>query len=254
MLKRRIIARMDVKGDNLIKPLQMEGVRVVGDPKEYAQRYNDAGVDEILFMDAVASLYGRNNLASLVEKISENVFCPITVGGGLRNLDDVQTMLRCGADKVAVNTAAIYNPLLITEMAMKFGCQCITIQIDAKLTPEGKYEAYTDGGRQHTGLDAVDWAERAQELGAGEILVTSIDREGTRRGFDLDLIEAVTEAVTVPVVASGGFGKPFDAFEAFTAGADGVAVADGFHYGRVTVGELKAQMARSKIPMRECRA
>lgn len=236
MPKVRLIARLDIKGPNLIKGIQLEGVRVVGDPYEFAVRYYADGADEILYMDAVASLYDRDVMAALVARTARDVFVPITVGGGLRSIDDVQKMLRAGADKIAINTAATYRPELIREIAEKFGSQCMVLQIDAKRTPSRGWEVYRDGGREHTGLDAVEWAVRGQELGAGEILLTSVDCEGMRRGFDVDLAAAVGKAVSIPVIVSGGMGE-FAHLAAVVerGGADAVAMAYVLHYGKTNL-------------------
>lgn len=249
MLKTRLIARLDIKGANLIKPVNLEGLRVVGDPQKYATKYNDEGIDELIFMDAVASLYGRNNLESLVSAVTQEVFVPVTVGGGIRAVGDVRRMLQSGADKTAINTAAIKRPELIAEVAEEFGAQCMVLQIDAKRNGNG-WEAYTDGGREHTGRDAVEWAKEAAERGAGEIFLTSIDREGTRRGFDLELTQAVSDAVSIPVVASGGAGNSGHLIEAINIGASAVAVADILHYERSTIYGLKNDLINAGIAMR----
>lgn len=247
MLKTRLIARLDIKGTNLIKPINLEGLRIVGDPKEYAKRYNDEGIDELLFMDAVASLYGRNSLESLVSEVSRDVFCPMTVGGGIRNLADVKRMLRAGADKVAINTAAIKTPELITEVSEKCGAQAMVLQIDAK-RHEGGWEAYIDGGRERTGKDVVEWAKEGISRGAGEILLTSIDQEGTRKGFDLDLIRAMD--VGVPVIASGGAGNSTHILEAIQSGADAVAMADILHYRRFSLNQIYQDLSQKNISIR----
>jgi imidazole glycerol-phosphate synthase subunit HisF len=247
MLKTRLIARMDIKGPNLIKPINLEGLRVVGDPQHYAEKYSDEGIDEILFMDAVASLYGRNSLESLVRHASENCFIPMTVGGGIRSHEDAQRMLYAGADKVAINTAAVKNPELITEIANRCGSQAMVLQVDAKRKGNG-WEAYIDGGREHTGRDAVEWIHEGIERGAGEILLTSIDREGTRQGFDLDLIRAVK--VSVPVIASGGAGATRHMIEAIDVGADAIAIADVLHFNRIPLYQIRSDLSQANIPMR----
>jgi imidazole glycerol-phosphate synthase subunit HisF len=237
----RVIARLDIKGPNLIKGIHLEGLRVVGDPQAYATRYYESGIDELLYLDAVASLYERNSLEAFVEHAAENLFVPLTVGGGVRTAEDVARLLRAGADKVAVNTAAHRHPELIDELASRFGSQCVVAQIDAKSRPGGGWEAYTDGGREHTGRDVLEWADEVVVRGAGEILLTSIDREGTRRGFDIALVAAVSSAQPVPVIASGGFGSPPDALAVVRdGGADAVAIADGFHRERATPDEVRA--------------
>jgi cyclase len=246
----RLIARLDVKGPNLIKGVHLEGLRVVGDPNVFARRYYDAGVDELIYMDVVASLYGRNNLSEIVRRTAEDVFVPLTVGGGVRSVADVELLLRSGADKVAVNTAAVARPELIAEIAGRFGSQCIVLSIEAKQDGP-RWEAYTDNGREHTGLDAVEWARRGTELGAGELLVTSVDREGTRRGFDVELVRAISTSVDVPVIASGGMGSPGHLLDVVEEGAaDAVAVADVLHYERISLDEMRAALQDRGIAVR----
>jgi cyclase len=236
----RLIPRLDIKGPNLIKGIHLEGLRVVGDPQQFARRYYEEGADELLYMDIVASLYGRNNLTEIVRRTASEVFVPMTVGGGIRSVDDAKELLRAGADKVAINTAAVARPELIREVSRRFGSQCMVLSIEAKSVAPGKWEAYTDNGRERTGLDVVSWARRAVELGAGEILVTSVDREGTRKGFDLDLVRAVSTSVPVPVIASGGMGMPEHMIQVLEKGcADAVAMADVLHYRRMFLPELK---------------
>jgi imidazole glycerol-phosphate synthase subunit HisF len=236
----RIIPRLDIKGPNLIKGVHLEGLRVVGDPREYSQKYYAEGADELIYMDVVASLYGRNSLHDIVRRVTEDVFVPLTVGGGIRSVDDVRQMLRSGADKVAVNTAATQRPDLISEAAETFGSQCIVLSIEAKSMGAGQWEAYTDNGREGTGLEVVSWAKRAVALGAGEILLTSVDREGTRNGFDLELIAAVSKSVSVPIIVSGGMGKMDDMLDAvMCGGADAIAVADMLHYSRTTLADIR---------------
>lgn len=247
----RLIARLDIKGPNLIKGIHLEGLRVIGDPQKYAQKYYKAGIDELLYIDIVASLYGRNNLTDIVQRTAENIFVPITVGGGIRSLKDVQTLLRAGADKVAINTAATQNPQLIKEVARSFGSQCMVLSIEAIKHGHGKWEAYTDNGRNHTGMDVVEWAKRAVDLGAGEILLTSIAQEGTRKGFDIELTRAVSQAVSVPVIASGGFGKLEHLPDVVHNGkADAVAIADALHYDRFSLEEIRKAAIDSNLPVR----
>lgn len=251
MANLRLIARLDIKGPNLIKGIQLEGVRVVGDPQQFAVRYYEQGIDEILYMDAVASLYDRDMLVRIVERTAENVFVPITVGGGLRSVEDVRQMLRAGADKVAINSAATHRPEIIDEVSQLFGSQCMVLQIDAKRTTTGRWEVLRDCGREHTGLDAVEWARRGQELGAGEILLTSVDSEGMRRGFDVALTRAVSEAVTIPVIASGGMGRMDHLFQVVEqGGADAVAMAHVFHYNQLTPQTVRAQALDRGLPVR----
>ncbi|MEJ8674904.1 imidazole glycerol phosphate synthase subunit HisF [Chromobacterium amazonense] len=241
MKKIRLIPRLDIKGPNLIKGIHLEGLRVMGDPQEFARRYYEQGADELLYVDVVASLYGRNSLHDIIERAARDVFVPLTVTGGVRSVDDVRKILRSGADKVGINTAATKRPELIREVARKFGSQCMVLSIEAKRISDGRWEAYTDNGRERTGLDVVEWAQRGVELGAGEILLTSVDQEGTREGFDTALLAAVSKVVPVPVIASGGMGKLDDVAKAVCDGAaDAVAMADILHYGRATVAEIRA--------------
>jgi cyclase len=226
-------------------------VRKVGDPRAFAQRYYAEGIDEIIYIDAVASLYGRNNLVDVVRRTAEDVFIPITVGGGITSADQVGEMLRAGADKVAINTEATKRPELISEVAERFGSQCMVLSIQAKRLPSGGWEAYRDLGREHTGLDAVDWARRGQELGAGEILVTSVDREGTREGFDIELMHAIAEVTTIPVIASGGMGTPQDAIDVVAGGAaNAIAMASVLHFETLSLDEIRNRMAEAGIPVR----
>jgi imidazole glycerol-phosphate synthase subunit HisF len=236
----RLIARLDIKGPNLIKGIHLEGLRVIGSPNEHALRYYEQGADELIYMDCVASLYGRNNLREIVMSAAQDVFVPMTVGGGVRSVDDASDLLRCGADKVALNTAAVASPKLISDVARRFGSQCVVLSIEAKCIGPNHWEAYTDNGRERTGLDVIEWVKRGVALGAGEILLTSVDREGTRRGFDVSLVRAVTAEVSVPVIASGGMGKPEDLVDVVLQGeADAVAMADILHYQRATVSDIR---------------
>jgi imidazole glycerol-phosphate synthase subunit HisF len=247
----RLIARLDIKGPNLIKGVHLEGLRVIGDPQEYARRYYEQGADELIYIDIVASLYGRSKLTEIVRRAAHDVFVPMTVGGGIRSVDDVRDLLRAGADKVAINTAAVRRPTLITEVSRRFGSQCMVLSIEAKQQAPGRWEIFTDCGRERSGVDAIEWAQRGVELGAGEILVTSIDREGTRKGFDIDLTRAVSDAVSVPVIASGGYGTLADLDAAVASGhADAIAVADALHYGRTTLPELRAHARAAALPVR----
>ena len=246
----RLIARLDVKAPNLVKGIQLEGLRKLGDPNEFALKYYKQGIDEIYYEDIVASLYERNSLLEIIEKTTENIFVPITVGGGLRSIDDVSAVLRVGADKVAVNTAAIKRPSIISEIAQRFGSQCIVLSIQAKQQGDG-WEAYYDNGREHSGRDAVEWARQGEDLGAGEILLTSVDREGTAKGFDLELIQAITDEVNVPVIASGGMGHLSDLDAAVRQSrADAVAMAHVLHYGIYSVAEIRNHCIGQDIPVR----
>ncbi len=241
MKRIRLIPRLDIKGPNLIKGIHLEGLRVIGDPQEFARRYYEQGADELLYVDVVASLYGRNNLHDIVERAARYAFVPLTVTGGLRSVDDVRTVLRSGADKVGINTAAIKRPELISEVARTFGSQCMVVSIEAKRVAPGRWEAYTDNGRERTGVDVVEWARRAVECGAGEVLLTSVDQEGTREGFDCELVAAVSKAVGVPIIASGGMGQLSHLADVVLKGqADAVAMADILHYRRRTLPEIRA--------------
>lgn len=237
----RLIARLDIKGSNLIKGMHLEGLRVLGDPQEFAQRYYEAGIDELIYMDAVASLYGRNSLTEVVSWTARHAFVPLTVGGGIRSVDDAMLIMRAGADKVAVNTAATKRPELLMELAQRFGSQAVVLSIEAKRVSEGKWEVYTDNGRERTGLDVLEWAGKAASLGAGEILLTSVDQEGTRRGFDIDLVRQVATRVSIPVIASGGMGSGEHLVDVVTCGAaDAVAMADILHYNRLALPHIRA--------------
>ncbi len=236
----RLVARLDIKGPNLIKGINLEGLRVMGSPNEHALRYYLQGADELIYMDCVASLYGRNHLGDIIKAAAKDIFVPITVGGGIRSVDDATQILRAGADKVAVNTAVVARPSLITEIAQRFGSQCMVLSIEAKQVGPARWEVYTDNGRERTGLDVIDWVRRGVTMGAGEVLLTSVDREGTRKGFDIDLVRAVTAKVSVPVIASGGMGKPEDLLHVVCdGGADAVAMADILHYKRAEIGEIR---------------
>ena len=244
--KIRLIARLDVKDTNLVKGIQLEGLRKLGDPNQFAKEYYEQGIDELLYIDIVASLYNRNNLSDIVRKTVDDVYIPVCVGGGLRSVEDVRHILAMGADKVAINTAAIKRPELITEVAEAFGSQCMVLSIQAKRsrTWPGKWEAYYDNGRAHSGYDVVEWAKRGEALGAGEILLMSVDNEGLQRGMDLELIEAVTKAVNIPVICGGGVGCGDDIVDGANAGADAVACAAVLHYKKETVAELKEDVPR----------
>ncbi|CBS91558.1 imidazole glycerol phosphate synthase subunit HisF [Azospirillum lipoferum] len=247
----RIIARLDIKGENLIKGIHLEGLRVVGSPHDFALDYYRQGIDEIIYMDAVASLYRRNSLHHVVEQTAKDIFIPLTVGGGVRSIADAEALLRRGADKVAINTAALERPALITEIAQRFGSQSMVAQIDAKRIGQGRWECYSDGGREHSGRDVLDWARQLVDLGAGEILLTSIDREGTRKGFETDLIRAVASTVPIPVIASGGMGKAQDIVTAVEGGwADAVAAAHVLHYRVCSVDDMRAAARKAGIDVR----
>lgn len=250
--KIRLIARLDVKDENLVKGIQLEGLRKLGDPNAFARKYYEQGIDELLYIDIVASLYNRNNLSDIVRRTVDDVYIPVCVGGGLRSVEDVRAILSMGADKVAINTAAIKRPELISEVAAAFGSQCMVLSIQAKRSRSwaGGWEAYYDNGRAHSGYDVVEWAKRGVALGAGEILLTSVDCEGLQRGMDLELIEAVTRAVDVPVICGGGVGCCDDIVDAVHAGADAVACAAVLHYDKETVPELKQGLRQAGVEVR----
>jgi len=254
-LAKRIIPCLDVDKGRVVKGVQFLDIRDAGDPVEVAKRYDREGADEITFLDITASHEGRNTTVAMVEKIAEQVFIPLTVGGGIREADDVRAMLKAGADKVAVNSAAIFNPGLINELCAIFGSQCIVIAIDAKRVSSkpSKWEIYTHGGRKTTGIDAIEWAIKMTEgeNGAGEILLTSMDRDGTKNGFDLELTRAVSDAVNVPVIASGGVGNLLHLSEGVVdGGADAVLAASIFHFSEFTVDEAKKSMQQKGIEVR----
>ena len=252
MRSTRLIARLDVKGPNLIKGVHLEGLRVIGSPNEHAKRYYAQGADELIYMDCVASLYGRNSLRHIVEDAAQDVFVPMTVGGGIRSVEDAGDLLRSGADKVAVNTAAIANPQLVSDIARRFGSQCMVLSIEAKRVGPGRWEAFTDNGRESTGRDVIEWVRRGVALGAGEVLLTSVDQEGTRKGFDVELVDAVTAEVSVPVIASGGMGSAADAIDVVRRGhADAVAMADILHFRRASIGELRRAARTAGLAVRE---
>lgn len=251
MSRVRLIARLDIKGPNLIKGIHLEGLRVMGEPGEHARRYYEQGVDEIVYMDVVASLYGRNSLHDIVRKAAHDIFVPLTVGGGVRSVEDVRELLRAGADKIAINTAAVKNPELIREISRVFGSQCLVLSIEAKRHGKGAWEAYTDNGREKTGLDVMEWVRRGVELGAGEIMITSVDQEGTRKGFDTALVRAVADAVNIPVIASGGMGTPAHLAEVVKEGhADAVAVAGVLHYKATDIPSIRAAALAAGVEMR----
>lgn len=247
----RLIARLDIKGPNLIKGVHLEGLRVMGDPQDFAGYYYESGVDEIIYMDIVASLYGRNNLHDVIRRTAQNIFVPLTVGGGVRSVDDAYQLLRSGADKIALNTAAIKRPELIRELAERFGSQCVVLSIEAKSMSPGKWEAYTDNGRESTGKDVVEWAKLGTQMGAGEILLTSVDNEGTRQGFDVSLVKSVVDVVQIPVIASGGMGNPQHLVDVVQkTSVDAVAMADCLHFKRHTLPEIRAFAQQYSLAVR----
>ena len=247
----RLISRLDVKGANLIKGVHLEGLRKIGDPQEHAVKYYKQGADEIIYMDVVASLYGRNNLSDILERTAENVFIPITVGGGIRSVEDVRHLLRCGADKIAINTAATKNPTLISEIAEVFGSQCVVLSVDATRHENGDWGVYTDNGREKTHYEVQEWVSKAVSLGAGEIMLTSVDKEGTGKGFDLDLIKLVSNTVKIPIIASGGMGTSQHVVEAISNGADAAAMADVLHYNKMTMTDIHFECRKLGLHVRD---
>jgi cyclase len=251
MLTKRIIPCLDVDGGRVVKGTSFVQLKDAGDPVELADYYYKQGADELVFLDITASSSHRNTMVEIVEKISEKVFMPLTVGGGLRNIDDVRRMLLAGADKTSINTAAVEKPEILTEGATRFGSQCIVIAIDAKKVADNRWEVFTYGGRKPTGLDAVEWAKKAVLLGAGEVLLTSMDADGHKTGYDIGLTRAISEAVSVPVIASGGAGTLEDLYNAIVDGkADAVLAASIFHYGTYTIAQTKRYLAQKGIPVR----
>jgi cyclase len=251
MLAKRIIPCLDVKSGRVVKGINFVGLRDAGDPVEIARKYDEQGADEITFLDITASSDERDIILHVVEQVAEQVFIPLTVGGGVRVVDDVRRLLNAGADKVSMNTAAVQNPQLVADASAKVGAQCIVVAIDAKRGTDGKWEVFTHGGRKGTGLDAVEWARRVQQLGAGEILLTSMDRDGTKNGFDLPLTRAISDAVDIPVIASGGVGTLEHLAQGVLEGhADAVLAASIFHYGEYTVREAKEYMRSRGIEVR----
>lgn len=252
MRRVRIIPRLDIKGANLIKGIHLEGLRVVGDPALFSRKYYQEGADEILYIDSVASLYERNNILGVVERAATEIFIPLTVGGGVRSVDDATSALRSGADKVAVNTAAVREPGLIKKISDAFGSQCVVASIEAKSISNGKWEAYIDNGREKTGLDVIAWAQQLEQYGAGEILITSVDQEGTLSGFDLPLMRAVNEVVKVPVIASGGMGSLQDLIDlVINTDVDAVAIAHTLHYDKISLKSIYAALNGLGIEMRQ---
>ena len=247
----RVIARLDVKGENVINTIHLEGLRTIGAPNALSQKYYEQGADEILLIDQVASLYQRGHLLELTKKFAEKVFVPITVGGGIASVEDAGDLLCSGADKIAVNTAVTENPCLITELSKHFGSQCVVVSIQAKRIGEETWEVFREGGRERTGLDVFEWAARAVDFGAGELLVTSIDRDGTRKGFDCKLMAKMSDIVNVPVIASGGLGSPAHAVELMERSViSAVSVADYLHMNRGRIHDIKSPLAGAGFSVR----
>lgn len=251
MLAKRIIPCLDVRDGKVVKGVNFVGIKEVGDPVECAAEYDRQGADEIVFLDITASNEGRGTMLDVVRRTAQKVFVPLTVGGGIRTIDDFRETLRAGADKVSVNSAAVKNPQLIKDAADIFGCQCVVVAIDARKCEDGHYTVVINGGRIDMGIDAVEWAKKAEELGAGEILLTSMDTDGVKGGFDLDMLNAVCSVVKIPVVASGGCGKLEHFTEVFEkTNASAALAASLFHYKELTVGQVKKELARRDIPVR----
>lgn len=250
-LAKRIIPCLDVDKGRVVKGVNFVGIRDAGDPVEIAKRYNDQGADEITFLDITASHEGRDTTVHMVEAIAEQVFIPLTVGGGIRELEDIRRMLNAGADKVSINSAAVYNPEFVRDASDKFGAQCIVVAIDAKQVADDRWEIFTHGGRKPTGINAVEWAVEMADYGAGEILLTSMDRDGVKTGFDLGVTRAISEAVNIPVIASGGVGNLDHLVDGVKdGGADAVLAASIFHFGEYTVQQAKEHMAEAGIEIR----
>jgi len=250
-LAKRIIPCLDVTAGRVVKGINFVALRDAGDPVEIARRYDEQGADEITFLDITATSDQRDLILHIIEAVASQVFIPLTVGGGVRSVDDVRRLLNAGADKISINTSAVTNPQLVFDASQKYGSQCIVVAIDAKKTGDNKWEVFTHGGRKPTGLDVIEWAQEMERLGVGEILLTSMDRDGTKVGFDLDLTRAVSDAINVPVIASGGVGGLQDLADGIKRGhADAVLAASIFHYGQHTVQEAKRFMAAQGIPMR----
>ena len=250
-LAKRIIPCLDVTAGRVVKGVKFVGLRDAGDPVEIARRYDEQGADELTFLDITASSDQRDLILHIIEAVAAQVFIPLTVGGGVRKVEDVRRLLNAGADKVSINTSAVQNPQLVADAAAKFGSQCIVVAIDAKQVGENRWEVFTHGGRTATGLDAVEWARKMEQLGAGEILLTSMDRDGTKNGFDLGITRAITDALNVPVIASGGVGNLQHLVDGVLIGrADAVLAASIFHFGEYTVNETKQYMAQHGIEMR----
>ena len=248
----RLISRLDIKGPNLIKGIHLEGLKKIGNPNSFAKKYYKEGIDEILYMDVVASLYGRNNLQEIIRNTVKDVYVPITVGGGIKSVDEVREILKCGAEKVAINTAAIKNPELIKQISKRFGSQSIVVSIEAKKINTNTWEAYTENGRERTGVNVLEWARKMDEFNAGEILLTSIDNEGTTKGFDNDLIKIVSNNVSIPVIASGGMGIKDHALSVIReSNADAIAMAHVLHYEKLSLQDIRRELNSNNINVRK---
>jgi imidazole glycerol-phosphate synthase subunit HisF len=249
--KIRVIARLDIKNEFVIKGIHLEGLRKVGDPNDLAKKYYENGIDEIVFIDAVAAYYDRNSLSNIIRAACKHVFIPITVGGGIRKIDDIKTALINGADKVAINTKAVQNPDFITKASKIFGSQCIVSSIEAKKIDENKWEVYIDNGREPTGLNVLEWAKEVEKLGAGELLLTSIDKDGTKKGPDLDLNQAVSDSISIPIISSGGIGNSGDAIKMLkNSNIDAIAIASVLHYELEDIKDIKHALLENNIRVR----
>jgi cyclase len=254
MLKLRVIPCLDVKDGRVVKGVNFISLRDAGDPVEQAAIYDAAGADELTFLDITASSDNRDTILDVVSRTAENIFLPLTVGGGIRSTADMRRLLLAGADKCSINSAAIARPELVSDAAQKFGSQCVVVAIDARQSARGKWEVFSHGGRTNTGLDVLDWASRMESLGAGELLVTSMDRDGTGTGFDLELLKSICAAVRLPVVASGGVGTLEHFVEGAKAGATGLLAASVFHFGKFTIADVKNALAQAGLPVRPAQA
>ena len=246
----RIIPKLEVKNENLIKGVHMDGLRIVGKPEAAALKYAKAGADELIYMDLVASLYQRENWIKIVKKTASKIYIPLTVGGGIRSIEDAKIFLRAGADKIAINTGIVNQPKLVKQVATKFGSQCMVASLEVQKKANGKYEIYTDSGRTHTDLEPVKWAKQVVKLGAGEIMLTFIHRDGTYKGYDLKLLKQVSKAVGVPVIASGGAGKLVDFEAAIKAKADALAMSSVLHFKKTSIKKIKTHLINKKNPIR----
>jgi len=251
VLAKRIIPCLDVTGGRVVKGVNFVGLRDAGDPVELAARYNEQGADELVFLDITASSDNRDTMVDVVDRTAREVFIPLTVGGGIRSVEDARRIIHSGADKISVNTSAVHRPELITELSLEFGAQAVVLAIDARRVSDGRWNVFTKGGRVDEGIDAVEWAARGESLGAGEILLTSMNTDGVQTGFDCAMTRAVSRATKIPIIASGGAGKPEHFIEVLTEGeADAALAASIFHYGTYTVDELKAELEKAGIPVR----
>ena len=247
----RLIAKLDIKGPNLIKGVCLEGLKVLGDPNEFAKKYYNEGADELIFMDVVASLYNRNSLHEIIKLASRDIFVPFTVGGGIRSIDDALRIFDSGADQVAINTGAVRNPKLINELSKRFGAQAIVLSVEAKKISPDFWEPYIESGREKTDLNFKNWIKKGEDLGAGELLITSVDRDGTCKGFDNDLLKVATETVNIPVISSGGFGSLKDLEVASTNGADAIAIAHSLHYKKQSLRKIRDHALQLSLNVRE---